>query len=201
MSIYARYFDQETLVHTVDELLDFLRSIPDINVTPQLEQDVMAYMDSDIPYPKRYKVRPRVYFILIKSNAETMSEFRANNKKQATTQTPDGTADKKDLRQLELAKEVFGWYYCSLAFKRVILIPETLKYQYQDAEFTAYVKGNSPMECYNRVIDHLQTRQDIDSRSQFPSPKGSSYHFEYVGEALTRREAEHIATSSTRSRL
>ena len=189
MSIYARYFNQETLVHTLDELIDFLSSISEINVTPQLISDLQAYMESDMPYPKRYKVRPRVYFILIKSHADTLEEFHANNNKQNGN---EGFEKEKDERQQQLTQEQFGWYRCALTFKRVIQIPETLKYEYQDNEFVAFIKGNTPLECYNHVINYLQTRQDIDPRSQFPSSRNPSFCFEYIGETLTEKEAQEI---------
>ena len=67
MNIYARYFDQDTLVHSFDELMQFLSSIQEIPINQRLEEDVRAYVESDMPYPKRYKIRPRVYFILIKT--------------------------------------------------------------------------------------------------------------------------------------
>ena len=184
MSIYARYFDQERLVNTADELIDFLASISEIVVTPQLEQDVRSYVESDIPYPKRYKVRPRVYFILIKSNATTMAEFRANHRKQNALQEGLQSENNKDERQQQLSIEQPGWYKCRLAFKRVIQIPETLKFQYQDSDFEAYIKAGSPLECYNRVLDYLQTRQDIDTRSQYPSARNNSFSFEYIGTSL-----------------
>ena len=40
MNLYLRYFDNEVLVHNVDEALDFLSSIPDIQLTPELEDDI-----------------------------------------------------------------------------------------------------------------------------------------------------------------
>lgn len=196
MSIYARYFDKETLAHSADEILDFLAEIPEIEVTPQLIADVRNYVQGDMPYPKRYKVRPRVYFILIKSNADTMEEFRANNRKRNEEGYTPGHLDSKDARQQQLLREQYGWYRCAMAFKRVIQIPETLKYQYQDNEFAAFIKGNTPMECYNRILDYLQTRQDIDPRSQFPSARNSSFSFEYVGERLTETEAGEIDFNS-----
>ena len=67
MNLYLRYFDSEVLVHNVEEALDFLSSIPDIQLTPELEDDIRNYAASDVFYPKRYKVRPRVYFIVIKT--------------------------------------------------------------------------------------------------------------------------------------
>ena len=76
MNLYLRYFDNETLVSHVDEALDFLRSIQDINVTPEMEADVREYAASDVFYPKRYKVRSHVYFIIIKTVAATMLDFK-----------------------------------------------------------------------------------------------------------------------------
>ncbi len=201
MSIYARYFDQETLVHSVDELIDFLMSIQEIHVTQQLINDVQAYVESDIPYPKRYKIRPRVYFILIKSNAETMEEFRANNRKKMNGEMDGAEPDEKDERMKQLTEEKFGWYRCALAFKRVIQIPETLKYEYQDNEFVAFIKGSCPLECYNRAVDYLQARQDIDQRSQYPSAKNPSFTFQYIGDALSEAEVQEIDAENLTSYL
>ena len=69
MNLYLRYFDQETFVSSVEEALDFLRSIPEINLTPEMEADIRDYASRDVYFPKRYKVRPRVYFIVIKTSA------------------------------------------------------------------------------------------------------------------------------------
>ena len=76
MNLYLRYFDKETLVYNVEEALDFLRSIPEIGMTPNLEADVRDYANSEVYYPKRYKIRPRVYFIIIKTTAATMLDFK-----------------------------------------------------------------------------------------------------------------------------
>lgn len=43
MNLYIRYFNNETLVDSVDEALKFLRSIPEINITPELESDLREY--------------------------------------------------------------------------------------------------------------------------------------------------------------
>ena len=34
MNLYIRYFDKEILVYSVEEALDFLRSIPEVDITP-----------------------------------------------------------------------------------------------------------------------------------------------------------------------
>ena len=71
-----------------------------------------------------------------------------------------------------------------LSFKRVIAIPGTNKFQYKDTYFTARVKAHSPIDCYNRIIEHLRDRQDVDPRSQFPSAKGKNFKFQYLGMTL-----------------
>ena len=72
MNLYLRYFDDETLVHNVDEALDFLSSLSEINLTQELADDLREYANGNVLFPKRYKVRSRVYFIVIKTEAQTM---------------------------------------------------------------------------------------------------------------------------------
>ena len=190
MNLYLRYFDNETLAYNVEEALDFLASIPDIQLTPELEDDIRLYAESDVYYPKRYKVRPRVYFILIKTTAQTLEEFKANNRSpQAAPATLPyagniGGMVRKDSRVFMLQEEREGWYFGRINFKRVLLIPGTQKFQYRDTTFAAYVRTTSAIECYNRIVSHLKNRQDIDPRSQFPSAKGSNFSYEFFGERL-----------------
>lgn len=185
MNIYARYFDHDTLVHSVDELIDFLSSIPDIHVTPELVNEVQEYVRNGMPYPRRYKVRPRVYFILIKTNAATMEEFKAH-RKQITPQnsSENETVSKKELKNSQLSEKREGWYKADISFKRVIQIPGTIKFQYQDTDFTALVRAESAQDSYNKVINHLKGRNDIDLRSQFPSARGQNYRYTFIGEQL-----------------
>lgn len=193
MNIYARYFDQDILVHNYNELMQFLSAIPEIPINQRLEDDVRAYVESDMPYPKRYKIRPRVYFILIKTSAETMEEFKTHRKsvgdsfplpQQKPAPKENNIVNKKELRTSQLAQQRYGWYLGTLVFKRVLQISGTSKFRYQDTTFQAYVKANSGNECYERIIAHLKKRSEIDLRSQFPSAKGSNFTFEYVGNSL-----------------
>ncbi len=184
MNIYTRFFDQETLVYSVEELIDFLSSIPEIRVTDELVEDIRRYVESDIPYPKRYKIRPRVYFILIKTNADSMAAFKANRKALPQMSVEPEAFSKKELRVSQLLEERQGWYKGTVIFKRVIQIPETPKFQYQDTTFSACVVAGSGQECYNRLVNHLKERSDVDPRSQFPSAKGQNFQFMYLGENL-----------------
>ena len=199
MNIYARYFDQDILVHSYDELMQFLSSIPEIPINQRMEEDVRAYVESDMPYPKRYKIRPRVYFILIKTSAETMEEFKAHRKntgasypsaQQKFVPKENGIVNKKEIRTSQLAEERYGWYLGTIVFKRVLQISGTTKFRYQDTTFQAYIKAHSGNECYERIIAHLKKRPEIDLRSQFPSAKGNNFTFEYVGSTLPTEEGE-----------
>ena len=182
MNIYARYFDQDILVYNLDELIDFLSNIPDIQVTQELVDDIRNYIEGDMPYPKRYKIRPRVYFILIKTTAESLEAFKANKKQTAApvNEIENEVQNKKDQRMSMLTQEKPGWYKGTVKFKRVIQIPGTGKFQYQDTTFSALAKAYSGMDCYNIIINHLKNRQDVDLRSQFPSAKGNSFEFKFI---------------------
>lgn len=175
MNLYLRYFDQETLVTSVDDAIDFLKSIPEIEMDAELEADVREYAASDLTYPKRYKVRPRVYFIVIKTTAQTMQDFK--DKKALRTPTPAERMENPVAASL--AQEAPGWYEGSLDFKRVVMVPATGKFEYRDTHFVADVKAESGLDCYNRIVDYL--RDCVDSRSQFPSAKGKNFHFRYLG--------------------
>ena len=176
MNLYIRYFDSEVLVHNADEALDFLSSIPDIQITRDLETDIRSYASNDIFYPKRYKVRPRVYFIVIKTEAETMDDFK--NKK-AIRPAAVINQKKESLAVQNLTAEREGWYEAELTFKRVVMIPSTGKHEYRDTTFVARCKAISGWDCYQRLVDYLKTR--VDSRSQFPSAKGKNFKFKYLG--------------------
>ena len=141
-----------------------------------LERDVREYVESSVMYPKRYKIRPRVYFIIIKTEAETMEDF-----KEKKAVRPVAALVKPEPPVLvRLNEERFGWYEGALDFKRVSVVPGTGKFQYRDTHFVACCKAVSGMDCYNRIVDHLSQR--VDPRSQFPSAKGKNFKFTYLGQ-------------------
>ena len=193
MNIYVRYFDQETVASSFEELINFLSSIPEINVTAELLDNVKAYIDSPLPYPKRYKLRPRVYFILIKTTAKTILEFKNNRNKEENedhTQQTYATPNYKEERLSKLTDVNTGWYKTSLNIKRMVFIHEIQKFQYQDNIIKAYINAESPLECYNRLVEYIGTRNDIDPRTQIPSAKSESFKYHYVGEDVKFIEAE-----------
>ena len=182
MNLYLRYFDKETLAHNVDEALAFLRSIPEIGMNSNIESDIRDYVASDVFYPKRYKVRQRVYFIIIKTTAATMLAFKQKKALHSSPQQNMLGGDKRELPStvmMRLNEERPGWYEGSLDFKRVVMIPSTGKHEYRATHFVVQCKAMSGMDCYNRIVDHLRGR--VDNRSQFPSAKGKNFHSKYLG--------------------
>ncbi|MBQ8936969.1 MAG: hypothetical protein IJ066_04500, partial [Bacteroidaceae bacterium] len=185
MNLYIRYFDDEVVVRSVEEALGFIAGIQGFNMTPQFEEDFRQYVEGPMPYPKRYKVRARIYFIVIKTMAESLEEFKANGKNMQEAKAGEELEGMelqsgeviekprflrpKEQALLRLNDELPGWYEATVNFKRVVRNLDTGKFDYVDTTFVARVKAFGGMDCYNRVIDHLRTRSDIDPRSQFPS--------------------------------
>ncbi len=178
MNLYIRYFDNETLVSNVNEAINFLRSIQEINVTPDLEADLREYVSSDVMFPKRYKIRSHVYFIVIKTTAATMQDFKEKKAVRSSGRPNDRYSD-DDNPIVRLNEMRPGWYEGEVNFKRVVLIPATGKHEYVDTRFVADCKANSAIDCYNRIVDYLRER--VDNRSQFPSAKGKNFHYKYLG--------------------
>ena len=176
MNFYLRYFDKEILVNNVDDAIAFLADIEDIGMNPMLENDIRSYCASDVYYPKRYKIRPRVYFIIIKTEAPTMLDFK---EKRAVHPALDKVEKPMTPVMVRLNEEMPGWYEGTLDFKRVSMVPGTGKFQYRDTRFVACCKAVSGIDCYNRIVDHLRGR--VDERSQFPSAKGKNFKFRYLG--------------------
>jgi hypothetical protein len=184
MNIYVRFFDFDTLVSDKEGVIQFLQSLPDVELTDEIIEEIKDYINSDTTYPKRLKIRPHIYFILIKTIASSMEEFKANRKDSFNALNPQGLdlTSRKEIKVTMLQEENFGWYRGALTFKRVVLIPGTNKFQYQDTIFEALVQTMSGKECYDAILSHLKNRNDVDPRSQFPSCKGSNFDFEYMGE-------------------
>lgn len=191
MNLYLRYFDSETLVTNVEDAIIFLSGIEEIGMNDRIARDIRDYFESDNRFPKRYKVRPKIYFILIKTDANNMQEFkdyRAKSVSKAIEQNDNPQQQEPQAPErvrcvnrevLALQEERFGWYEGALDFKRVVTIPSTGKNEYRDSRFVVRCKAMSGMDCYNRIVDHLRER--VDPRSQFPSAKGRNFEFTYLG--------------------
>lgn len=179
MNLYLRFFNDETFAYNVDEALDFLRSIPEIEVDKRMEDELREYAASEVNYPKRYKVHARVYFIVIKTNAASMAEFKANRKKNEEEEDERPRENSFNKSALHLKDVRLGWYEGTLQYKRVQRNEQTGKYEYRDSILKVRCKASSGIECYDRMVDYLKER--VDARSQFPSPKGKNFNWNYLG--------------------
>ena len=136
-----------------------------------------------LKYEERVGTFSLKYFILIKTTAQTLEEFKAGGHN-ASTANEGGelsAVSKKEIKTGKLLEDCFGWYKGTISFKRVVQIPGTGKFQYQDTHFKARCKAHNPQECYDRIVEHLRSRQDVDMRSQFPSIKGKNFTCSYLG--------------------
>lgn len=179
MNVYARYFDNEIVAHSFEELWQFICSIEGLNISDSLRLDVMEYAEGKYSYAKRFKVNARNYFILIKTMASTLVEFKENANRENNNR--EELEREKEMLQHIITEEKIGWYEASLQFKRVLLSPTTGKFQYINTDFKAKLKARSIQDCYNRLIDHLRSRHDVDPRSQYPSIKGRNFQVEFLG--------------------
>ena len=181
MNIYIRYFDDETLCHNMGEVEEFLTGIGEINVTPKMLDDIAAYAESTMGYPKRMKTSARNFFIMIKTPLDTLAEFHANGK-----ETREDNVAPQPVSESKYDEARTGWYRCEKKFKRMISVEgEGRKLVYVDSSIEVLVYANSPRECHTKVVDYLRSRDDVDSRSQYPSLKESNFTYEYQGATLS----------------
>ena len=180
MNLYLRFFNEEVLVENTEQAIDFLSKLPDIKLDDTLCRELANYAEGNNPYPKRFKIAPKVYFIVIKTTANTMEEFKAYVAESGAISDEHVNKEKEVVSQM-LAAENPGWYQAQMKFKRVLPIEGTTKFRYVDTEFEVKLKAHSVQDCYNRIVDHLRTRPDVDQRSQFPSVRGRNFKAEFLG--------------------
>ena len=186
MNLFIRYFDHETLAHNVNEAIAFLGTINDIKLDGTVPGRIANFLSSNNTYPFRLKISYSNYVLFLKTEAETIEEFHQleqKNKEAKAEGKAMSPADKKRSQMEALNEAHPGWYEGSLTFKRVVVDKITNKCKYIDTPFTARCKAESAMDCYNRIVGHLKTRQEIDPRSQYPSARSSNFAFKFINEA------------------
>ena len=195
MNLYVRYFDHETLATNMDDVVAFLSSIREIKVDDSVIDRILNFADSNDMNPFRLKVSYSNYVLFLKTEAKDLAEFKYLEKmrKEQRSDNRMTMADRKRTQMEMLNEPHIGWYEASLMFKRVVQNPDTGKCQYVDTLFKVKLKAKSALDAYNRIIDHLQNRQDVDPRSQFPSAKSNSFEFTFLD--AEREAAEQMAAA------
>jgi hypothetical protein len=197
MNLYVRYFDYETLATNMNEVAEFISSIKEINVDENSLARVKNFWESDNAYPFRLKVSFSNYVLFLKTDAHDLPEFkyleqlRKENKGDGVA--PQTMSEKKRSLLDALNEPKEGWYEATLMFKRVVQIRTTNKFQYRDTRFKVRLKAASPMDCYNRVVEHLRNRQDVDPRSQFPSAKSANFVYTFLDDDNAVNEEDKLS--------
>jgi hypothetical protein len=197
MNLYVRYFDYETLATNMNEVAEFISSIKEINVDENSLARVKNFWESDNAYPFRLKVSFSNYVLFLKTDAHDLPEFkyleqlRKENKGDGVA--PQTMSEKKRSLLDALNEPKEGWYEATLMFKRVVQIRTTNKFQYRDTRFKVRLKAASPMDCYNRVVEHLRNRQDVDPRSQFPSAKSANFVYTFLDDDNAVNEEDKVS--------
>jgi hypothetical protein len=197
MNLYVRYFDYETLATNMNEVAEFISSIKEINVDENSLARVKNFWESDNTYPFRLKVSFSNYVLFLKTDAHDLPEFkyleqlRKENKGDGVA--PQTMSEKKRSLLDALNEPKEGWYEATLMFKRVVQIRTTNKFQYRDTRFKVRLKAASPMDCYNRVVEHLRNRQDVDPRSQFPSAKSANFVYTFLDDDNAVNEEDKVS--------
>lgn len=184
MNLYVRYFNHETLATSMDDVIAFIESIPEIKVSDDMYNRVADFLMSENTFPFRLKVSYSNYVLFLKTEAEDLDEFRVlqQQRKEQRNEGHLTAAERKQQQVATLSKPQPGWYEGKLTFKRVMMNAATGKCSYVDTVFRARMKAESPMDCYERIIEHLKNRQDVDPRSQFPSAKNNNFEYNFLGE-------------------
>ena len=184
MNLYVRYFDHECLAKSVEEAIDFLRSIPEIKVESNAASRITTFLNSSNLYPFRLKVSYSNYVLFLKTEAENLEQFKEEEamRKEQKAERITTMAERKKTILDALNEEKVGWWEAALTFKRVLTIPETGKCKYVDTPFRVRLRALSAMDAYNRIINYLKNRPEVDPRSQFPSAKSDKFEYQFIGE-------------------
>lgn len=208
MNYYIRFFDKDVLVSSYEEAYDFLASIPQIKMDDVRGEILKKFIEGPSKFPLRLKVTPKVYALVLKTDETNIEKLRGGNTNEphrtAATDVPeDDFRHQSDMavppidewkrrtydRMMQLNDEIPGIYEGSLVFKRVVPIEEnSMKVCYKDTRFSARMRATSGIDCYNQIVEHLKGRQDVDSRSQYPSAKSNKFDFKL----LRRDETENL---------
>lgn len=178
MNLYIRYFNNEVVVQNAQAAIDFLSSIPEIDVDEFLQKNIIQYAQSSINFPKRYKVKGKNYFIVIKTTASTMEEFKNNGSRPEAEKSVMQLRKEEEMNQIKALRP--GWYNAGILFQRAVTMPDG-KCQFVETDFRVRLKATSIQDCYDRIVEHIRNRGDVDERSQIPSVKGRNFSYQYLG--------------------
>lgn len=170
MNYYARYFDSEGVFPTPDALVDFIAGIPQITMTEELSDAIRKFCVDKTSYPRHFRLPNKHTFIVIKTNSETLDEFKTRGANGGVM-----PAESKEAKQSPTDEIRPGKYAVSITFRRAIVNPETHKCGFVEETFEVEMLAQSQRQCFEVVTEYLRNHPDIDTRSQYPSIRSSNF--------------------------
>lgn len=170
MNYYARYFDSEGVFHTPQALVDFIASIPQIIMTDELAAAMLKFCEDKTSFPRHFRLPNKHTFIVIKTNASSLDEFKTIGANGGVMPTEAKEAKGTAVDELRPGK-----YRVSITFRRAVVNPDTRKCNFVEERFEVEMLAQSQRQCYDVVIDHLKNHPDLDARSQFPSIRSVNF--------------------------
>ncbi|MBR5466548.1 MAG: hypothetical protein IKU79_03985 [Bacteroidaceae bacterium] len=179
MNYYVRYFDSEEVLSSPEALVEYVASIPQIIMTEELADAILKFCEDKTSFPRHFRLPNKNTFIVIKTNAETLEEFKTRGANGGSL-TPQQPSDSDNLENKEVkvspADEIKpGLYDVTMIFRRAIVNPETRKCSFVEETFRVEMLAQSQRQCFDVVIEHLKSHPDIDSRSQYPSIRSTNF--------------------------
>ena len=177
MYYYARYFDSEGVFETPQMLVEFIAGIPQITMTEELSDAVLKFCTDKTSFPRHFRLPNKNTFIVIKTTATSLEEFKTRGANGGNT-----TTEPKEAKTTAADEIHPGLYDVSMVFRRAIVNPETRKCSFVEETFEAEMLAQSQRQCFEVVIEHLKNHPDVDSRSQYPSIRSSNFKAELISE-------------------
>jgi hypothetical protein len=170
MNYYARYFDSEAVLPSPHALVDFIASIPQITMTEELSDAILKFCVDKTSYPRHFRLPNKNTFIVIKTNSETLDEFKTRGANGGVM-----PVENKEPKQSPADEIHPGKYSVSIVFRRAIVNPETRKCSFVEETFEVEMLAQSQRQCFDVVTEYLRNHPDIDARSQYPSIRSSNF--------------------------
>ncbi len=139
-------------------------------MTAELEAAILKFCEEKTSYPRHFRLPNKHTFIVIKTNATSLEEFKTVGANGGVRSTED-----KEPKTSAVDEVHPGTYRVSLTFKRAVVNPTGRKCIFVDETFEVEMQAQCQRQCYETVLDYLKQHPDIDERSQYPSIRSANF--------------------------
>jgi tetratricopeptide (TPR) repeat protein len=147
------------------------------NNPEELSDAVLKFCTDKTSFPRHFRLPNKNTFIVIKTTATSLEEFKTRGANGGNT-----TTEPKEAKTTAADEIHPGLYDVNMTFRRAVVNPETRKCCFVEETFEAEMLAQSQRQCFEVVIEHLKNHPDVDSRSQYPSIRSSNFKAELISE-------------------